>query len=125
MNFITRLPPSATETTSALSSPPPKLRRVPGLVLRPGRVRHSHSPPPRSRSSSTSTAPPVSLVPRRRAGRTRESFMTRQSPGRSSSARSEKTRWLTSPVSRSMHMSREESRFSSGVWAMSSGGSSK
>ena len=51
--------------------------------------------------------------------------MTRQSPGFSISARSVNTRWVISPLYLSRHIRREESRFSSGVWAISSSGRSK
>lgn len=68
-------------TTVAVSSPSPKESSVPGFVFRPGLVRHSQTPSPRSFRRSTSTAPPVGTrCPNNRAGRTRESFNTRQSP---------------------------------------------
>ena len=48
----------------------------------------SQRPSPRSRSSTSSTPPPLFRAPRSRAGSTRESFSTRQSPSRSSSGSS-------------------------------------
>ena len=67
----------------------PKDTRAPGFSLRPGRTRHSQVLFPRSMSSSTSTAPPPgSRWPISRAGSTRESLSTRQSPGRSRVGRS-------------------------------------
>jgi hypothetical protein len=72
---------------------------------------------------SASTAPPLALVPSRRALTTRVSLTTSRSPSRSSAGRSRKTRSRGAvPVPSSR---REALRSAAGCCAISSGGSAK
>ena len=72
-----------------------------------------------------STAPPVALRPCSRAGSTRVSLRTSRSPGASSPARSRNARSASVPLAPSSASSRLPPRTAGGVWAISSGGSSK
>ena len=87
---------------------------LPGPI-RPARA--GRGPPSGRRSHSRC---PIS-----RAGTTRVLFRTRTSRGSSSSGRSAKTRCSQVPRRRSITISRDRSRGSTGCWAISSSGSSK
>ena len=98
---------------------------TPGLSLRPGLARACQAPSAFRRSSRNSTLLPVSARrPYSLAGMTRLWLKTITSPGRRYSKSSGNCRCSRPPDSRCMTISRDASRGSIGVCAMSSGGRS-
>ena len=96
---------------------------VPMRAFFPGRSMAHQSFKAFSSSNNISNLPPVfALVPRNRAGITRELFKTRTSPSRKNSGKSLNFRCSIRPSGRCKTSSRDPSRLDAGCCAINSGG---
>ncbi len=124
LNSTILVPSSATSTTSALSSPLPNSKTLPGLALLPGFTSVCHLLMSSLLSKRNSTSAPVVFLPKIRAGMTLVLLSTRQSPGFRSPTTSLNLPCPISPVFLLSIINLDSSLLLRGSWAMYDSGNS-